>query len=180
MIRRLALTAGFAILGAVAFAPNAQAQDATQDVIFNGTIADICTFSSVTNGTLEQANRQDQWLESNQIFLGEDGTSGSATLNCSQAASLTTSAPVQNEAPAGFNSTTETAVARVGTNFTSASSNGAFDDGSWSRSEAPIAIEADTPTEIEVGMIAGNAAKEGPAIPAGDYQFTVTLTASPN
>ena len=58
MIRRLALTAGFAILGAVAFAPSASAQTAPAEemVEFTGTVDSNCSFSGTTVGTLAAAD----------------------------------------------------------------------------------------------------------------------------
>jgi hypothetical protein len=57
-LRRLALVSSIAALSAVAFNPTAQAEPATQDINFAGTVPAVCTFSNTTAGSLVSANNR--------------------------------------------------------------------------------------------------------------------------
>jgi len=89
MIRHLALTASFTVLGAVAFAPNANAQSVNQDVPFSATVTSPCEFiGNAQAGTLglsgptpEDPSCPGRTLRSS---TPPAGNSGQVTLKCSR------------------------------------------------------------------------------------------------
>lgn len=185
MIRRLALTAGFAILGAVAFAPNVQAQTAddqpqtgtaSETVPFSGTVGSTCAFTNTQPGILEPDSIPSYVTANNTIFGGQ-GTTGKTTVNCSNGASITVAEPNPIQVPPGFNPSVNQAIVSNGETVIS-SPGPKFDGGSWSQVGSNLPITAGTDVPLDVGMIAGE--KFGPAIPSGTYEYEVTLTATPD
>ncbi|MBV6627342.1 MAG: hypothetical protein KI793_31115 [Rivularia sp. (in: Bacteria)] len=183
MIRRLALSAGFAILGAVAFAPNAQAQTGTasETVPFTGTVGSACTFSNTQPGTLEAPGTAPRFIAGNVgIFSAGNGTAGKTTVNCSNGGSLTVAQPNPISVPAGFNPAVTQAIIATETDVSpyTSSPGPRFDTGSYSQVQPSLTIPTGTDVELQVGMIAGE--RNGPVIPSGFYEYEVTLTAAPN
>ena len=162
MIRRLALTAGFAILGAVAFVPEAQAQNAApseETIMFTGTVGAVCTFSDTNPGTLGE-------------FPGglttdpqEGGTSGETTVTCTgDNNDISVAAPRRIKAPANFQGSSE---AFISYNQDTASSNGS--------GPSFVKVPAGEAT-LQVNMEVDS---NGPLLP-GAYEYEVTLTAVSN
>lgn len=183
MIRRLALTAGFAILGAVAFAPNVQAQTATasETVPFSGTVGSACTFTNTQPGTLEAPGDTPTFIAGNVgVFSEGNGTAGQTTVNCSGGGSLTVAQPNPINVPPGFNPAVMQAIVATETDVSPyLSSPGArFDGGSWSQVTPTLTIPTGEDLALQVAMVAGE--RNGPVIPSGMYEYEVTLTATPN
>lgn len=176
MIRRLALTAGFAVLGAVAFAPSASAQTA-ETVPFEGTFGGTCTFSATTQGTLAQLDPNDEWFEaSDGTGIGTTGAAGTTTVNCTSGGSLSVTAPTKTGGPAAFDTEPTYAVVFDGTNYTAA---GTPLNAGWNRPTAPLNIPVAADTTLNVGMTAGQD-NNGAGVPSGTYTYEVEVTATPN
>jgi len=161
MIRRLALTAGFAILGAVAFAPKAQAQNAApseETIMFSGTVGAVCTFSDTNPGTLSEFTGG---LTTNPQG---GGTSGETTVTCTgDNNDISVAAPRRIKAPANFQGSSE---AFVSYNQDTANSNGG---------PSFVKVPAGEAT-LQVNM---EVQSNGP-VPPGAYEYEVTLTAVSN
>ena len=185
MIRRLALIGSVAVLSAVAFAPKAQAQ--TQDIDFGVTINNNCIFSGVTTGNLAQNGASGQWLESSSGLGGIGARIGGvavAQISCPAGGTLAVGLPVKMAAPAAFVDTAKQAMVFNGFNYTTTGSGGSgtgglFDDGDWQKPTAPLTIPSGGAVNYTVGMVVGVKASGG-GLPAGNYQYRVTLTATPN
>ena len=177
MIRRLALTAGFAVLGAVAFAPDASAQT-TETVPFSGEFGSVCTFGDVQPGILAQEQSDRAWVQASSDLPGisEVGQSGQTTVNCTGEASLSVSTPVETSVPPTFSGQPTYAVVYDGTNTTAA---GTPINPGWDRPTAALTIPANTDVNLGVSMTAGEE-NIGPGVPSGTYEYEVTLTATPN
>jgi hypothetical protein len=162
MIRRLALTAGFAILGAVAFAPKAHAQAApeTEMVPFKGTVGSVCTLSDPREGALVQLN--DDTLSSFEVAGGK---LGSITVNCTNNNTISVGAPDAVDPPNGFNPVNS---------FADLTQNGSF---FADTSGLLSSVEPGVETVLDVGMSVEN---DTGALPAGLYKFNVPVTATPN
>ncbi|MDZ8225794.1 MULTISPECIES: hypothetical protein [unclassified Nostoc] len=168
MIHRLAVVSALAILSAVAFPSKSEAQ-ATQDVNFNGTIAESFTFDigSVNNPTPSAG------------FSG-NSFEGSADVNisCATSAFISVSAPKRIAAPSAFNDAFRKARVRFGNSSTSTGVGSADGFPLWSDSDsAPLAISSCTGNPLVVEMIAGST--DAGSAPVGSYIYTVTLTATP-
>lgn len=176
MIRRLALTAGFAVLGAVAFAPDASAQTA-ETVPFAGTFGNTCTFIGTAQGTLAQDDPDHAWIEaSDGTGIGTTGAAGTTTVNCTGGGSLSVAPPTKTGGPAAFDTEPTYAVVFDGTNYTAA---GTPLNAGWTRPTAPLTIPAATDTALNVGMTAGDEVFTG-GVPSGTYTYEVEVTAAPN
>ncbi|MCJ8281544.1 MAG: hypothetical protein MJK14_17210, partial [Rivularia sp. ALOHA_DT_140] len=98
MIRHLALTASFTVLGAVAFAPNANAQSVNQDVPFSATVTSTCAFiGNAQAGTLGLSGPPPEDPSSPGRTLSSstppDGQSGQVTINCSSGGGVSVGTP---------------------------------------------------------------------------------------
>ncbi|MEH2379688.1 MAG: hypothetical protein V7K27_12520 [Nostoc sp.] len=167
MIHRLAVVSALAILSAVAFPSKSEAQ-ATQDVNFNGTIAESFTFSvgSVTN-------------PSPSTSFNANSFEGTADVNisCSISAFISVSAPERIAAPSGFNDAFRKARVRFGNSTTSTGVGSADGFPLWSDSaSAPLAISSCTGNPLVVEMIAGSS--DAGSAPVGSYVYRITLTAT--
>ncbi len=185
MIRRLVLTAGLAVLGAVAFTPKAHAQTAdaqpqtgtaSETVPFSGTVGSTCAFTNTQPGILEPDQIPSYVTANNTIFDGQ-GTTGKTTVNCTNGASITVAQPNPIKVPPGFSPSVTQAVVSNGETVIS-SPGPKFDGGSWSQVGTNLPITAGEDVALDVGMIAGE--DNGPAIPSGMYEYEVTLTATPD
>ena len=162
MIRRLALTAGFAILGAMALAPKAHAQTAApseEKVMFNGTVGAVCTFSGTKPGTLAQ------FPSGLTTDSQGGGTEGETIVTCTgDNNNITVAAPRKVKAPANFQGSS---IAFVSYGPQSISSDG---------SPNSLQVPAGDAT-LQVGMQVDS---NGGALPPGAYEYEVTLTAVSN
>ena len=174
-LRRLALVSSIAALGAVAFNPKAQAE--TKTVNFAATVAKLCTFSGTTSGTLAPG---DGWLEGSGGIPGlEIGTSGSTTLSCNGAATVSAGVPVKLSAPAGFDDTNrQSVVYDAETTNAASSSTGTRLWAAYTNSN--IAVPADQSRVLKVAMSAGAAPGTAGNVVAGTYSYKVVVTATPN
>lgn len=174
-LRRLALITGIAALSAVAFNPKAQAE--TKTVNFAATVAKLCTFSGTTSGTLAPG---DGWLEGSGGIPGLDtGTSGSTTLSCNGAATVSAGVPVKLSAPAGFDDTNrQSVVYDVETTNAASSSTGTRLWGVYTNSS--LTVPADASRVLKVAMSAGAAPGTANNVVAGTYSYKVVVTATPN
>ncbi|WP_414623113.1 hypothetical protein [Calothrix sp. CCY 0018] len=167
MIRRLALTAGFALLGAVAFAPNAHAQVAdTEPVPFTGTVGSVCTLSNPQPGTLGLVDVNT--LDSNVPDSDPSGgMSGSITVNCNSNSIISAVVDENPEVPEDFDVTTSTLAATL------SSANAGFT--SNTPSEASLtSSNTDVPVDVDLRV------ESTTPLPEGRYEYNVTVTASPN
>ncbi|MGB3758617.1 MAG: hypothetical protein WBA07_19920 [Rivularia sp. (in: cyanobacteria)] len=163
MIRRLALTAGFAVLSAVAFAPKAHGQVApavTEPVTFEGTVGSVCTLTDPNPGVLVQAGDA---LVSRPIDGGE---SGSITVNCTGSNEVSVAAPTPVQVPPAFATplSLKAELMENGNPF-------ADSDTGATNSVAP-GIDAVLGVDMEI--------ISGSGFPAGVYEYDVEVTAAPN
>lgn len=169
MIRRLALTASFAVLGAVAVAPKAQAQaaaPATETIQFNGAIGSVCTFKNTTAGVLVDLAGIDLTTAPD-----EGGTEGETTVNCTSSSnSITVSEPRQIQAPPDF-------VERVGRSVSEVSYNG---QSAQSLSASGPATSLQVPAGDSTLKVSVFVRTEDDNVPPGIYQYEVDVTATPN
>lgn len=172
---RLALITGIAALSAVAFNPKAQAE--TKTVNFAATVAKLCTFSGTTSGTLAPG---DGWLEAAGGIPGlEIGTSGSTTLSCNGAATVSAGVPVKISAPNGFDDTNRQSVVYDGETTNAASSS--TGTRLWAAyTNSSITVPADASRVLKVAMSAGAAPGTAGNVVAGTYSYKVVVTATPN
>lgn len=182
--RRLALASSLAALGAIAFVPNAEAQiqPTSEEVPFFGQVAGDCSFSNTFAGTLIQEAPENNWIESTGGIPGfppENAPSGQTTVNCTNGGILTVSEPVQISAPANFTPATEQSIVFDEFFGQVTSAGGPFDSGAWNVPTDPLFIEPNIDTALLVGMVAGDR-NFGQGVPAGYYEYSVTLTATPN
>jgi hypothetical protein len=175
MKHRLALAGALTILGAVALAPKAQAQD-TVTIPFNGTVNSSCTFSGIQTGTLTQPSATAEYL---MAHTGSNvGNSGSVTVNCPSGSALVgVSAPVKITAPNSFSPTTVQAVLTDGTNSTTAFTGNRFNTSlPWNANTGDITVNSAS-ANLSVGMVVGREASTN-GLPSGTYQYQVTVTAT--
>ena len=175
-LRRLALISGIAaVFSAVAFNPKAQAE--TKTVNFAATVAKLCTFSGTTSGTLAPG---DGWLEAAGGIPGlEIGTSGSTTLSCNGAATVSAGVPVKISAPNGFDDTNRQSVVYDGETTNAASSS--TGTRLWAAyTNSSITVPADASRVLKVAMSAGAAPGTVGNVVAGTYSYKVIVTATPN
>ncbi len=162
MIRRLALTAGFAVLSTMALTTRAHAQTAApseETIMFSATVGSVCTFSGTKPGILGQFNSR---LSTNPQ---EGGTEGETVVNCTnEPNNITVAAPRRVKAPSNFNQGQSRA-------FVSYGGQGVSSDGS----PPSLSVPAGGAT-LQVGMEVDS---NGP-LPPGLYEYEVTVTASPN
>ncbi|MDB9435627.1 hypothetical protein PN450_02130 [Dolichospermum lemmermannii CS-548] len=175
-LRRLALVSSIAALSAVAFNPTAQAESATQDINFAGTVPAVCTFSNTTAGSLVSANNRLKGAGGLGNVVG--GTYGTTSVVCNGGAALSVAAPVQVTAPAGFSAVnTQTIVydPTYGQNLQTVPASGnAMING---LNSDPLSLAANESHSYQVGMVV---VPTNDTILPGSYSYKVTLTATPN
>jgi hypothetical protein len=178
MLRRLAFVSCFAVLGAVALAPKAGAQ---QVVDFGGTVPSVCTFGTPVAGILAQNPAVNDSIEaSGGITSGSVGTAATVSLDCTLGGKLSVGDPVQVSAPPGWVPTVQQAVVENFTTPDITSSPGAFGGGFWvGQPTADLTIPPVTSQSLKVGMVAGTNTNTGLVVKAGIYAYTVTLTVGP-
>lgn len=164
MIRRLLLTASFAILGAMAFTSKAHGQAAPDEMMvpFEAIIGSVCQLSNPIQGNLVEAGGT---LTSDPTETG--AARGKIDVECTGANTISVAAPVAVQVPPGFSAASAQAAL--------------FEDGN------PIAIAdsiGNTGTvttgsvatlEVEMQVTQG-----GGGFPPGVYQYNVPVTATPN
>ncbi|MEM7715569.1 MAG: hypothetical protein AAF349_18685 [Cyanobacteria bacterium P01_A01_bin.68] len=165
MIRRLALTVGFAILGAVAFSPKAHGQAATpanEEVTFEGNVGDVCTLTDVEPGTL---GRSGDLLSANP---NDGGSFGKVTVNCSGPNEVSVGAPSPVNVPSGFtpNPGSQQAALLEQNGNELATSNGP---------SGAVTPGGDIILNVDMRVING-----GGIFPSGVYEYNVPVTAAPN
>jgi hypothetical protein len=177
MISRITIAAGFAILSAAGFASQASAQ-VSPPVEFTGTVVSPCTFSGVTPGSLARRTVNTPYLEATSgISNLTTGTTGQVTVNCPAGGSLTVNAPTIAAVPTGYTPANLLSVAQIGASQTDAGTGFA---GNIDFGAAPLTFPAGAQT-VRVGMAAGNgAAGATGTLPAGNYSYNVTVTATSN
>lgn len=151
---KLAL-ASITLISAVSFAPSAIAED----IIFTGEVTPSCVFSNTTNGTLVE-NATGTGLTS------QGGTAGQTTLTCNKAGGTLTVDAI-NPAVANPVATTNTPnVTVTGLSDTISAINGSLNT---------LPLGANTITANMTAVTTDNS-----VIPAGDYSYTLVLTANVN
>ena len=175
-LRRLALVSSMAALSAVAFNPKAQAEPATQDINFAGSVPAVCTFSNTTAGSLVGANGRLKGTGGLANVAG--GTYGTTSVVCNGGAALSVAAPVPVTVPAGFTAVnTQTIVydPTYGQNLRTVPTSG--DVMFNGLNSAPLALGANEFHSYRVGMVV---VPTNDTIVPGSYSYNVTLTATPN
>ena len=159
MIRRLALTAGLAVVSAVVFVPKAHAQTAApainETVEFEGTVGSVCTFDGTKGGILDQPTAT--VLDSET----PGGTSGQTKVNCTGGGVISVDVAPGN-VPPGF--TPDNVVAKVtsGPNSADSEAGDSFD-------VPPGDVNLDVDLLVE----------DSDPLPPGLYQYDVMVTAAP-
>ncbi len=176
---------GLAVIGAVATASQVHAQSV--DVPFDGSVGNSCTFGAPVGGTLApRANNKAMEASTGVAGLATPtGTAGSVSISCIFGGSLTVATPV-GTAPAGYTPAVTQSVVELASDgsATSANTGGNFNAAWAAFPTAALAIPADTgtPETLNVGMVIGQNAGGGAAtnIPPGLYNYSVTVTVTPN
>lgn len=169
----LALAGALTTLGAVALAPNAQAQD-TVTIPFNGSVNALCTFSNVQAGTLAQSSLTGEFL------MADDnsgvGQSGSVTIDCHGfPPAVRVSAPTLVQAPAGYNPDIVQAVITSG-NESRMAGNGQFSNSfPWNATRTDYMMVS-SGSSVPVSMVVGRNANSN-GLPEGTYEYQVVVTA---
>ena len=156
MARRFALAATLILAGIVAVAPKASAAD-TVNIPFTGTVQSTCGFSNVVGGQL--------------TFNGSSFSSssaGSANIQCNAPASLTVSYPTASSNNPNYNNGYY-----YDSLTASLTAQGSTIDNYYGGS---IPISANTSIPLSVSMSGSNYYS---AYTAGTYNYTVTVTATP-
>ncbi|MEQ9235148.1 hypothetical protein [Coleofasciculus sp. E2-BRE-01] len=161
MIRKTLIASTLVLCGTLGFTSAVKAQT-TEDVLFDGTIANSCTFENKVDGTLIQA-------VGTNTLTSTGATAGSVDITCQGAADLTMSAPVMISAPAEYDDATTTKTATA-TGTTALGANINLND----TDVAAVGLTLGT-NSLTVNMDAAHQS----TLPAGTYQFGVTLTATP-
>lgn len=162
MIRRLALTAGLAVISAIALAPKAHAQvaagPANETVEFSGTVGSTCQFSGTKAGVLGASP--------NGMATKEVGTSGETTVNCTGGGEVSVSPPRKSDAPTNFTAAPGSLKAYI-----------SDPQGETRNSDSPEPLQVLPGANVllKVDMEVGS---EG-TLPPGVYEYEVTLTATP-
>ncbi len=153
MIRHLALASILAVGAGVMFAPTAKAQDAAENVRFDGTVPPFCEFDNVRNGTLAvDANPATQLSSYNP-----GGISGYVDLTCN----IGSEVKVESVA----------VVKLAGPTLNPIKTTAYINDGNEDVFDTPVVDE-----EIKVDLDVYTEADE--ILPAGDYDFLVRVTAT--
>ncbi len=162
MIRRLALTAGFALLGAMALAPKAHAQTSDEMMVpFSGTVGSVCTLSNPTPGTLALVDGDLTTLDS----TATDGISGSITVNCNGENQVSVTSVTAGEVPEGFTAQSTIATLFDGTNIT---------DNDTLTTPLNVTTDTDVPLDVDLRV------ESDTDLPEGLYEYNVTVTATPS
>lgn len=163
MIRRLALTAGFAVLGAMALAPKAHAQaaPATEMVPFAGSVGSVCTLSNPEPGILGLTDPANPTVLDSEAT---DGQSGSITVNCSGENQVSVTEVTPGEVPEGF--TAQSTIAKLSDGINSTDNDASPD---------PLNVTNGSEVTLEVNL----QVTSDTALPPGSYEYNVMVTAAP-
>ncbi len=153
MIRHLALASVLAIGSSVILAPTAKADPATANVPFTGTVPAFCELDNVLPGTLGTIGTPATALSSK----APGGNSGSVELTCNSASEVDVTAVTKKAGPSlnPFNTMTW------------------LNDGTGPISYPDPVV--DEVIEVDLKVDQG-----GALLPAADYEFEVTVTATPS
>lgn len=155
MIRRFLLASALLITGTIVAAPSAFAE--TQALTFDGTINQACAFgNSPTGGGISVTG-----TTATSLTIAPVATS----VTCNYAANLSVGAPVANTGTLS-GTPTSSVTASGATLATTTTSN----------SGTPIVLVTGETETLAVNMAASNG---GNVVPAGNYNYTVTLTVAP-
>jgi hypothetical protein len=168
MIRRLALTAGFAILGAVAFAPKAHAQAApvTEMVPFSGEIKSSCQFNPGGGDAKPGLLKPNVDGRTMSTTLGTPGETIIVCYGPTSGGTISVGTPMKGEkTPAGDFTMNASVTSGNGGEATSEDVTSSFE------------IGIDEETNLTVNMEVTTNEKR---LPAGEYSFNVPVTVTPN
>jgi hypothetical protein len=167
-----------AIFGVAAGASQTYAQSV--NVPFNATVGNACAFSAVVGGSLAQVN-SGRALASTDGITGlvptyAGGTAGSVVVNCLGGGNITVTPPT-GTAPTSFNPQVSQSVVELASTGAKTSA-AAGSNLAWTLPTGPIAVPAGAET-LNVGMFVGRTGA-GANLPTGTYQYTVSITVTPN
>ncbi|WP_072622394.1 hypothetical protein [Spirulina major] len=140
-----------------------------------------CTFSGLSNGAFATPALQQGWLESASA-IGGAGTSATVIINCTTASQISAATIQHISSPTSFNTANPSArtivrypadskVLNIGTSGFSSGS------GNWGLSNsADFNLPSNTNATLDVSLVVGFA--DSRVLPAGNYSYTVTLTAT--
>lgn len=159
MIRQTLIASAVVLSSTLAFVSTAQANPV--EVLFGGTVTNSCTFSNKIDGTLTTSG--------NNTLTSIGATAGTVRVTCSGPATLNVNAPENKSAPAEYDDATTVKTGTVvGTG--AAALNITLVDGVPVTTGALLLGD----TDLTVDMTAAHAT----VLPAGEYQFGVTMTAT--
>jgi hypothetical protein len=161
LIRASLIATVLTTAGVIANTNNAFAEPVDQIVNFSGTVAPTCAFSNVQNGLLG--------VEANPAMLSENGAGGMpgfVDLACNSGAQVSVTLPVNNGSSVALTPTWQGATAQT-------SAGQAFQDPNGSTPQSLVGPVQET---VRVGMYLINGSTP---IPAGTYNYNVTVTATP-
>jgi hypothetical protein len=139
-----------------------------------------CTFTGLSGGSFAQPAQKQGWLEAANA-IGGAGTSATATINCTVQSSISDATIQHNNSPPGFDFASANARAIIRYTLTAKVLNtgGSFSPGagSWgltnsSDFDLPINTDAVLDVSLAIGF------DDTRVLPAGNYSYTVTLTAT--
>ena len=159
ILRNSLLATLVAATGIVLGAGSAFAQAVSEDVNFDGLVGNACTFSNPQDGSLTDNGS----LSSN--------APGSVDLLCTGGASLSVSLPNDNGSSPDISATAPNMEASVENQ-----AQGIFANNSLNGGSNPSFIGGPVNTTLEVNMFID---ANGGFVPAGSYNYTVTVTATP-
>ncbi|MBD2451452.1 hypothetical protein H6G76_30890 [Nostoc sp. FACHB-152] len=169
MIRRFLLASALFVTGTVVAAPGAFAgttgETADQTVNFQGIIPQVCVFGSASSGTLAISGPNSKTLSTSSTGGGQGGTS----VTCNYGAQLGIAAPIAGAGAASALTPTSLTSKATASSATLTSSE-AKSDGT------KVTLKTSEATTINVDMDVNNGTT---VIPAGTYNYTVTLTVAP-
>lgn len=140
-----------------------------------------CTFTDVIGGTFGTPSQNQGWLEAASTISGA-GTSATATVNCTTDSQISAATIAHGSTPPGFDSgaAQERAIVRYlsGGKFLNSGDTGFNPSGAWTQTNsADFNLPTNTNAVLDISLVVGFA--DNRVLPAGNYQYSVTITASP-
>lgn len=142
-----------------------------------------CTFSNISNGTFAQPEFHQGWLEAADA-IGGAGTSATVTIHCTESSQISSATVEHLSSPTGFNSAAANtrAIIRypVGNQLLNIGDSGfSAGSGNWSQtSTANFTLPTQTDALLDISLTVGF--DDYRVLPAGTYQYRVTLTVTAN